>query len=303
MAEFVDIHQEFDQGNKFLLDTARITADCLPDDYRVIIKYDQQPLPDFDDNRLNIEFSTSREVHDIPNNFFNPKVHAIFQNYHWLNRFDEEYKNSITRPLPLGTFIDIKDVDIIPMPERKYDFTFIGQLPHTGTRAGFKIGLEQMLENFPDKYNYRIEFTDGFGQGLPHSEFIDLLNNSKIVLCPYGAYSPETFRFFEILKMGAIPMVERLPHFWYYDKAPFVKTGWSKLDKYLSIALNTLNSPKIAREIFMQLAEYNMTMLNETWLAQQLAGMIFARDSIGIDEVKEELKQTRKAMKKWVQSP
>ena len=60
MAELIDLNNEFDLGNKFTLDVATKFSDTLDDNYRVIVKYDAQDLPNFGDNKLNILISTSR---------------------------------------------------------------------------------------------------------------------------------------------------------------------------------------------------------------------------------------------------
>ena len=58
MAELIDIHQEFDQGNVYTLEVAKEFAKALPDKYRLIVKYDQQDVPKFYDDKLNVQIST-----------------------------------------------------------------------------------------------------------------------------------------------------------------------------------------------------------------------------------------------------
>jgi hypothetical protein len=301
MAELIDWHKEFDQGNKFLLDTAGYLADMLPEQYRVVIKYDQGGWDNFNDDKLNIVFSTSREMHIIAHDFFVKEVHFIFQNYHWLDKFELPYLNCITHPLPLGPFVNCDNMpDPQPIPDRKYDFTFIGQIPDTGTRDFFKRGLDKLMKETGDKFNYYVEITDGFGKGLSHDDYIGLLNDSKVVLCPPGASSPETFRFFEAIKMGALPVVERLPPLWYYREAPFSKCSWAVMDKILSVTLNTLNG-KMMPEIVRKIVEYNLTILEPKALARQLANITLQRDSIGVEKVKQDMDRTRKEFRSHVE--
>ena len=91
-----------------------------------------------------------------------------------------------------------------------------------------------------DKYKYFVKFTDGFSQGLDTDEYFELLNNSKLCLCPQGAHSPETFRLFEALSVGTIPIVDKLPKLWYYENCPFlnVDRSWYTLDDTLVENLN-----------------------------------------------------------------
>lgn len=293
MAELVNLHQQFDQGNIYSLEVAQAFADELPDNYRVVIKYDQQDFPKFYDDKLNIEISTSREVHLPPNDLFLDDVHMIFQNYCWNDKFGRAYDTGgLVYPMPIGTFVDFSNMpDPKPMPDRKYDFSFVGQIPHTGTRDCFKRNLDKLMLESGNKFTYKVIYTDGFNQGLDHDKYISLLNDSKIVLCPHGANSPETFRFFESLKMGAIPLVDRLSPFWYNEMAPFARTPWSILDKTLSITLNTINS-NMCRDISMKVAEYNMTVLNPVWMGKYLSRVVLNRDSQSPD-----LKQIRQRLR------
>ena len=63
MAELIDLNKEFHLGNKFTLDAATHFSKLLDDRYRVIVKYDSQDLPEYNDDKLNILIATSRENH------------------------------------------------------------------------------------------------------------------------------------------------------------------------------------------------------------------------------------------------
>ena len=215
MAQLIDLNNEFDLGNKFTLDVATKFSEMLDDNYRVIVKYDAQDTPKFSDNKFNVLISTSRENHQVPEGFFDEDVFLIFQHYHALDRWEHCLDTPLTFPIPLGPFNDLyKDIEIKPISQRKYDFVFVGQVPKTGTRDSFKRGLDKLIKEKGDKFKYRIEFTDGFSKGLKPKEYMELLADSKLSLCPAGAYSMETFRFFESTLMGAIPVVDRLPKVW-----------------------------------------------------------------------------------------
>ena len=95
-------------------------------------------------------------------------------------------------------------------------------------------------------------------------------------MCPQGAYSSETFRFFEAIMMGAIPMVENLPKLWYYENAPFIKSKWIKLEKSLCLFLNALQTEK-SRNILYRVAQYAQTVLNPKSLANSLKEKIDIR--------------------------
>lgn len=292
-AELIDLNKEFHLGNNFTLDTATKFSEMLDDKYRVIVKYDSQPVPEFSDNKLNVLISTSRENHLVPEGFFRDDVFLIFQHYHVLDRWDHCLDTPLTFPAPLGPFNDAyKDVEIKPLSQRKYDFSFIGQIPHTGTRDCFKRGIDKLIEKTGDKFKYKIEFTDGFSRGLPPKEYMELLGDSKLSLCPRGAYSMETFRFFESSMMGAIPVVDRLPKFWYYEESSFFKGAWDDLDNTLSKALNFFQTAD-CRPLLEGLANYNNSVLNPEGLAKRMINVVNARHN-NFETSKEYLKNLRK---------
>ena len=301
MAELIDLNNEFHLGNKFTLDVATKLSETLDDNYRVIVKYDAQDMPKFGNDKFNILISTSRENHQVPEGFFEDNVFLIFQHYHVLDRWEHCLDTPMTFPIPLGPFNDLyRDIEIKPLSQREYDFVFIGQIPKTGTRDCFKRGIDKLLEENPDKFKYKIEFTDGFGKGLDPKEYMELLANSKLSLCPAGAYSMETFRFFESTLMGAIPVVDRLPRFWYYEEASFFKGAWDVLDNTLSKSLNYLQTGD-CRKMLQGLAMYNNDVLNVDGLASRMRQIVDQRHA-NMESSSEYLKGLRNCLKNELDS-
>lgn len=301
MAELIDLNKEFDLGNIFTLRVAEKLSQILDSRYRIIVKYDAQDLPEYEDDKLNILISTSRENHQIPEGFFNDNVFLIFQHYHVLDRWDHCLDTPITFPIPLGPFTDVyHDIEIKPLSQRKYDFSFVGQIPHTGTRDSFKRGLDKLVEETGDKFKYRVEFTDGFSQGLDKREYMELLADSRLSLCPGGAHSMETFRFFESMLMGAIPVVDRLPKFWYYEEASFFKGPWNDLDNTLSKSLNFLQTGQ-CRGLLEGLALYNNKVMDVDGLAFKMNSIVKQRHQ-NLEPSREYLQQLRKFLKNELES-
>jgi hypothetical protein len=50
--------------------------------------------------------------------------------------------------------------------------------------------------------------TAGFNDGLDYPEYINTMARSKIVVCPAGPETPDTFRLYEALESGCIPIVD-----------------------------------------------------------------------------------------------
>jgi hypothetical protein len=294
-AQLVDLDGEFDLGNYFTLEVAERLAHLLSDEYRVIVKYDRaQPLPEYSDNNRNVVISTSRETHDVPGEFFREDVFIIFQHYFMLDGWGDPLYNPLAYPMPLGPFKEAKGKIVKPLSERKYDFSFVGQMPDTGTRDCFKRHLDQLVDKSGDKFKYFIKYTDGFGQGLPTEEYTDVLSESRVSLCPKGAHSYETFRFFESIMMGAIPLVEQLPRLWYYESAPHFKTVWRDLDRTLSRILNFTKVPD-CRDFLYQVANYCNDTLNPENLAKHLRDKVKIRKAT-LDMNKQNLDEFRKML-------
>jgi hypothetical protein len=276
VSQLIDLKKDFDLGNKFLLDVASELSNTLDDSYRVVIKYDLQDYNIPKDDKKNILFALSRETHELPRYTEDERIFLTFHNYAPLDAWGHPINHPKVVPLPLGFFINdmtSKVEEIKPHEDREYDFCFVGQIPHTGTRDKFKRCLDNMLERIGNKYKYYVKYTESFGCGLDHQEYIDLLNNSKICLCPTGAYSDESFRFFESIAMGAFPMVEMLPRFWYYEQAPMFFAKWQFLDSFLENSLNFLRSEN-KRVALEQIVNYNNTILNTVTLSGFLKKII-----------------------------
>lgn len=50
--------------------------------------------------------------------------------------------------------------------------------------------------------------TKGFAQGLPAADYFNLMSQSKIVPCPSGPCSVDSFRLYEALECGCVPIVD-----------------------------------------------------------------------------------------------
>lgn len=144
-------------------------------------------------------------------------------------------------PFPVGYHKDVIHSEVLPIKDRKINVFFSGTFKWN-SRLSFYKELSP-LRIIPNKVFYRlpeklrkyyptnfsgifensiINFTQGFASGLSGNDYSEKLYNSKIVLCPPGNTSPETFRHYEAMRAGCVIVSCELPKNNFYNGAPFV---------------------------------------------------------------------------------
>jgi hypothetical protein len=83
---------------------------------------------------------------------------------------------------------------------RPYRWFFSGQITHSRRDA-----CAEVLENRNDGKFYR---TPGFTQGLSGSEYYSRMAMSKVIPCPSGPATPDSFRVVEALEAGCVPIAD-----------------------------------------------------------------------------------------------
>ena len=143
-------------------------------------------------------------------------------------------KREIKERLLLGAPIRIKDYDTSPLP-KKYLWSFIGQIQNQHRQA-----CVDVLRTLPDGYLQIVEFFGGEGKnGMDYQAYLDIMRQSKFVICPSGSMSSDSFRMYEAMECGANVIVDtRCPRdpigfdYWnlvYPDNTiPKNSTTWSK---------------------------------------------------------------------------
>ena len=160
--------------------------------------------------------------------------------------------------IPLGYYNQLDTLQK-QINERTYDVFFAGSvLNYTYIPGSLKAFLASLLtppkiqsrqkmisclRQFQDKFlNFKVELslTTGFYlmTEADIQTYAERLMNSKICLIPRGT-SFETYRFFEAIRFGCIPVVEALPPHWFYDNSLGVQVkSWNNLAETLEELLN-----------------------------------------------------------------
>lgn len=183
----------------------------------------------------------SDEGYHAPTDFYE-QVKFVFRNY-WHKKF-ASYKEVYTFPLGYKTgFWKNCSRYVKDSQYRNYTWSFAGQMIGKPTR-------EAMLNAMKQIQNYHIHeiFTWADKNGLPVDAYQDLLLNTIFVPCPTGWWNLDTFRLYEALECGCIPIVEKNPIDYfglYFGQHPFlVVESWDEAPA----CINTLLSDPIRLE-------------------------------------------------------
>lgn len=141
--------------------------------------------------------------------------------------------------------------------EKTQSWFFAGQITH---ERRFQCKQELVyLTDSGECPNGVIIGTKNFGEEkIPYREYLENMAKSKIVLCPSGPETPDSFRLYEALEAGCVPVVDQFstnfktPGFWKYvfgDDIPFpIVDYWDKLPKLMPELLR--NYPELSNKCF-----------------------------------------------------
>lgn len=110
------------------------------------------------------------------------------------------------------------------VPEKSLDWFFSGQITHQ-RRTGFANQLRNLN-------NGQLIETPGFTQGVARPQYFELMGKSKVAPCPSGPVTVDTFRTFEALELGCVPIADTqtpsrdMSGFWTWlfgEEPPFVQ--------------------------------------------------------------------------------
>jgi hypothetical protein len=149
------------------------------------------------------------------------------------------------------------------------DYFFAGQVTHARRHA-----CVEALGRC-NKDNGVVVTTDGFGKGLPQNEYLEWMSLARIVPCPSGPATPDTFRIWEALECGAVPIVdarslrEETVGFWkvVLPNAPLpMIEDWATLPEVIEQVLASYE--RISRECQYFWRKYKLEFRD--WLAKDL---------------------------------
>ena len=167
--------------------------------------------------------------------FYN--INSVYDNcsYIWRPFCSSKYFiNKKVKCIPIGYKTGVKNKN---KENRKYKWAFTGT-PHKSSRHDLLFQFSEIKPHFCHK-------TQKFDvKTISVDEMNEVLSSTEFIPCPNGFFHPETYRLYEALESGCIPIVESTYNF--YDRIfpnnPFIKINrWVEAKEFL----NNWNKEKI----------------------------------------------------------
>jgi hypothetical protein len=163
------------------------------------------------------------------------------QDYDYYSNFDFVLRNHFSRRLarpgilqfPLGLpRVTAEPRAIVPQTSRRYTWSFCGN------RVASRFEMLSVFDGLNPAYVL------SQGQRIPRHEFQDVLQQSRFVPCPMGNVMLETWRAYEALEAGCIPLLERRATMDYYrnllgDHPIPTFSSWREARRFVSRQLET----------------------------------------------------------------
>lgn len=147
---------------------------------------------------------------------------------------DNFVRSSNLFELQLGTTNWFTGTHTKPINERKYDFSFIGQLdPYV--RYDFYQCASTLKGGL-------IHFYEGWNNGLGAEKYSEIMSETKIALVPCGSASLDTFRFYEAMSCGCVVLSVKQNNYEFMKNSPHLQVPtWNTdiVQKYIQRLINS----------------------------------------------------------------
>ena len=128
-----------------------------------------------------------------------PSQHTIITQY-----WNPELKGDIKERILLGAPARLKDYKINTHLPKKYLWSFIGQVQNE-----FRQKCVDVLKTLSDGFLHIVPQFGGGEGGIEYQDYLDICCQSRFVICPSGSMTAETFRAYEAMECGAIPICDQ----------------------------------------------------------------------------------------------
>lgn len=187
---------------------------------------------------------TSDEAYSIPTDFYQ-YANFVFRNY-WHPNFVHDSK---IIQFPLGyknKFWQDGPQEIKPASQRKYVWSFAGRLDHH-----YRANMIQEMRNVPNYHLHQIHaWADA--RSLSTKDYRNLMLDTIFIPCARGCYNLDSFRLYEALECGCIPVVEKVPYDYFgsfFGNHPFIAvSSWTEAPRIIQALLNNPAALEAKRE-------------------------------------------------------
>lgn len=122
----------------------------------------------------------------------------------WTQYWRPQTKNEIKERVLLGAPYRIKDYAVNKAMHKKYLWSFIGQVQNPARQR-----MVEQLKKMPDGYLKIISSFGGYcDDGVEYQDYLNVCMQSRYVICGSGSMSVDSFRVYEAIEAGAIPITE-----------------------------------------------------------------------------------------------
>ena len=243
MSDYIDLIPE-NNFEKSLF--SEIYQNLTDTPYKIVAKNFGDPMPEIEGDKIIL--MNADEQYRIPEEAKDPSVKMIFKQY-----CPDYYPNSKLRPIPLGPSKDIKVKCETNLKDRELDVVFLGQVAYN------RVDIPKLVTEVDNSslksffWLYR-----GFNNGLSKSDYSEIMSNAKIAICPHGTASPETFRFFESMEFGCVPLMNYdLPDHWFYR--PVKQWEEARVEEFslasIENIINKINNEEITNDKYYEYAK------------------------------------------------
>lgn len=277
--------KEYNYYSKIILEIYRLLGEKFNDfEFLIYSKIAQKVIVDDSDiikkkiNNKTILFFISDETGVIPLDIAK-KAKVVFKVY-----IKKDFDQNVYY-FPLG-YANGDQNSFVPFNKRKINVFFIGQLGRSRIKfykhlANKKFIPDNLLllfkkylkKDFSNLYKDSfIKFTTNFSGGLNIEQYNELLNNSKIVVCPYGAVTEETFRHYEAMRAGCVVITLRMPEVFPYKNSPIIQlNNWQELNKTIT---HLLNNPSLLIDLHNNTINWWKEKCSEESVAKYIVSII-----------------------------
>jgi hypothetical protein len=142
------------------------------------------------------------------------------------------YPNGMAEGFPIGI---TPHTDYLSWLEKDLDVFYSGQVNHEDRKL-----MANKLSYLPETLNKYLHYSEGFSLGLERGVYMNFMSMAKVAPAPKGNISYDSFRLYEALEAGAVPIAQN-PEFWHNLFGDFPFPAIDSHEQWSGYIQDTLN--------------------------------------------------------------